>query len=231
MAMRVMLRRAHLEEKRDYTIVETRFNMKPFLIEGKADLIAPSPNFVDAERGLSRPLFTQKDAFGITQFTAWYARQPFIAKNRAALVDFLEDLLRVQRWFMDFGNYDEAVAIVANFTKRPPELYRSWLFTEHGDGYRDPDGIPDLKGVQRSIDLQHEFGYLKAPLDVTPYVDLSLVKTSARLAAALGGPLPWGRPRRSTPPMRILAETAQETVQCGAQLFSVRYSRRMSSRV
>ena len=90
MAMRATLRKAGMEEKRDYTIVETQLgNMKAFLIEGKADLIAPSPNFVDAElRQISRPLFTQKDAFGITQFTAWYARTPFIAAHRGGLGRF-----------------------------------------------------------------------------------------------------------------------------------------------
>ena len=179
MAMRVMLRRAHLEEKRDYTIVETQLgNMKPFLIEGKADLIAPSPNFVDAElRGLSRPLFTQKDAFGITQFTAWYARQPFIAKNRAALVDFLEDYVREIRWWLDPKNHAEAVRIMAKIGKVPAERIE-WAYTT-GDWYHDRDGLPNLDALQHNLQLQKELGFLKGDVDVKSHADLSMVKEAA----------------------------------------------------
>jgi sulfonate transport system substrate-binding protein len=179
MAMRVMLRRAHLEEKKDYTIVETQLgNMKAFLIEGKADLIAPSPNFVDAElRGLSRPLFTQKDAFGVTQFTAWYTRQEFIAKNRAALVDFLEDYVREIRWWLDPKNHDEAVQIMARITKIPAERI-AWAYTT-GDWYHDPDGLPNLDALQHNLQLQKELGFLKGDIDVRRHADLSLVREAA----------------------------------------------------
>jgi sulfonate transport system substrate-binding protein len=179
MAMRVMLRRAHLEEKKDYTIVETQLgNMKAFLIEGKADLIAPSPNFVDAElRGVSRALFTQKDAFGITQFTAWYARQAFIAKNRAVLVDFLEDYVREIRWWLDPANHQDAVQRMAKITKIPAERI-GWAYTK-GDWYHDRDGLPNLDALQHNLQLQKELGFLKGDVDVKSHADLSMVKEAA----------------------------------------------------
>ena len=37
------------------------------------------------------------------------ARKSFIDKNRAAMVDFFEDMLRVVRWYLDPKNHDEAV--------------------------------------------------------------------------------------------------------------------------
>src|SRR6201996_5331419 len=115
-AMRAMLRKSGLEANKDYTIVEAPFPaMKAVLSEKKADLISAVPPFsLDAElRGMANTLFTQKDAFGITQLTMWTARTEFIQKNRAALVDFLEDTIRAVRWCTDPAHHEEAVAIVA----------------------------------------------------------------------------------------------------------------------
>lgn len=179
MAMRVMLRRAHMEEKRDYTIVETQLgNMKAFLIDGKADLVAPSPNFVDAElRAFSRPLFTQKDAFGITQFTAWYARTAYIAKNRPVLVDFMEDHLRIIRWWLDPANHAEAAKIMSGITKIPPEKL-GWAYTK-ADWYHDRDGMPNLEALQDNLKHQKELGFLKGDVDVKKHADLSLIQEAA----------------------------------------------------
>ncbi len=181
MAMRLMLHRAGIDDKA-VTFVEVQFpNMKSMLLSGKADIItAITPFSMDAElRSRARTLFTQKDALGPIELLMMAGRAPFLAKNRAAVIDFLEDYLRVQRWFMDPANHDEAVAIVADFTKRPPEFYQSWLFTAHGDDYRPPDGIPDLAGVEANIKTEYEMGYVKAPLEVASYADLSLVREAA----------------------------------------------------
>lgn len=184
-AMRVMLRRHGVDDK-TVTFVEVAFpNMTAMLLGGKADIVTEVPPFSMAPdlRQKARTLFTQKDALGPLELLMSVGHAAFLKKNRAAVVDYLEDVLRLQRWLMDPANHDAAVALVASFTKRPPALYQSWAFTAAGDDYRPPDGIPDIAVVNRSIALQHEYGYLKAPLDVRPYVDLSLVKeAAARLA-------------------------------------------------
>ena len=93
-AMRAMLRRTGLEANKDYTIVEAPFPaMRAMLAEKKADLISAVPPFsLDPDlRAIAKTVFTQKDAFGITQLTMWTARTGFIAQNRPALMDFLED--------------------------------------------------------------------------------------------------------------------------------------------
>jgi NitT/TauT family transport system substrate-binding protein len=179
MAMRVMMRRAHMEEKRDYTVVETQLgNMKAFLAEGKADLVAPSPNFVDAEfRAMSRPLFTQKDAFGVTQFTAWYSRTSIIAKNRPAMVDFMEDYLRAIRWWLDPANHDEAVKLIAVLVKQPADKL-GWVYTK-ADWYHDRNGRPNLDALQHNLVLQKELGFLKGDVDVKAHADLSLIADAA----------------------------------------------------
>ena len=95
-ASRAMLRKHGLEDKRDYTIVEAPFpTMKAMLKEKKADL-APYvlPFSFDPElKQIARPLFSSKDAIGVSQFIIWAARKSFIDKNRAAMVDFMEDML------------------------------------------------------------------------------------------------------------------------------------------
>jgi sulfonate transport system substrate-binding protein len=96
-AMRAMLRKHGLEDKRDYTMIEAPFpTMKAMLVQKKADL-APfvAPFSFDPElKQIARPLFAQKDAIGTTQMIVWVARKGFLEKNRAAMVDFMEDSLR-----------------------------------------------------------------------------------------------------------------------------------------
>src|SRR5262252_5795922 len=111
-AMRAMLRKHGLEDKRDYTIVEAPFpTMRAMLTEKKVDLVpAVLPFSLDPElRKVGRTLFDTKDAVGVTQFSMWVARKNFIEKNRAALTDFMEDSLRIVRWYLDPKNHDEAV--------------------------------------------------------------------------------------------------------------------------
>jgi NitT/TauT family transport system substrate-binding protein len=183
-AMRAMLRRSGLEANRDYTVVEAPFPaMRAMLAEKKADLISAVPPFsLDADlRAIAHTLFTQHDAFGVTQLTMWTARESFIQKNRAALVDFLEDTVRAIRWYIDPKNHDEAVAIVARLNKAPPARM-DWAFTSR-DQYRDPNGTPNLGALQNNLKQQKEVGFLKDDLDVKKYSDLSMVEEAAKRLA------------------------------------------------
>jgi ABC-type nitrate/sulfonate/bicarbonate transport system substrate-binding protein len=71
------------------------------------------------------------------------------------------------------------VKAVAAFTKLQPERFSSWVFT-NTDYYRDPKGQVDVAALQRNVDVQHDLGFLKNPLDVKPYVDMSLVDEAAK---------------------------------------------------
>ena len=180
-AMRAMLRKSGLEANKDYTIVEAPFPaMRAMLSEKKADLISAVPPFaLDPElRAMANTLFTQKDAFGITQLTMWTARTGFIQQNRAALVDFLEDVVRGIRWYTDPKNHEEAVAIVASLNKAPPARME-WAFGEH-DQYRDPNGMPNLAALQANLALQKQVGFLKDDIDVKKYSDISMVIEAAK---------------------------------------------------
>ena len=180
--MRTALRRHGLEVKRDYTMIEAPFpTHKQILKEKKADLVVGVlPFSYDAELNeFGKPLFTTQNSLGRIALSFWAVRKAFIDKNRAALVDLLEDYGTILRWYYDPANHKEAVALTAGFLKRPPAAFESWLFTKR-DFFRDMEGKPDLKVVQESIDKVKELGFIKETLDVPKFADLSLVEEAAK---------------------------------------------------
>ena len=181
-AMRSALNRHGLQVTRDYTMIEAPFPAhKAILKEKKADLVVGVlPFSYDPELNeFAKPLFTTQSGIGSIALSFWAARKGFIDKNRAALVDLLEDYGAILRWYYDPANHAEAVALTAGFLKRPPAAFDSWLFTKR-DFFRDPDGKPDLKVVQASIDKVKELGFIKETVEVPKYADLSLVDEAAR---------------------------------------------------
>jgi ABC-type nitrate/sulfonate/bicarbonate transport system substrate-binding protein len=182
-ATRAYLRRIGLEATRDYTVIEANFfAMIPMLTSRKADLVTTIPATENDPRALQvgRVLFELKDAMGgPTQILLRVARQGFIAKHRAALVDYFEDEIRELHWYLDPKNHDEAVTIVSKYTKIPKERLDGWLFT-HKDTYRDPNDVPDLAALQRNLQVQKEAGFLKIDIDVKKYADLSLVDQAGK---------------------------------------------------
>jgi NitT/TauT family transport system substrate-binding protein len=107
------------------------------------------------------------------------ARKGFIDKNRAAVLDFMEDTLRVVRWYLDPANHDQAVAIAARVSKQPAALFEAWLFTNK-DYYRDANMIPNLSALQANVDEQKALGFLKGGIDIKQHSDLSLITQAAQ---------------------------------------------------
>jgi sulfonate transport system substrate-binding protein len=179
-ATRAMLRKAGLEDKRDYTVVEAPFPaMRAMLAEKKVDMIpGVLPFSLDPElRKVARPIFSQREAIGETEMIVWAVRKPFIDKHRAAMVDFMEDTLRIVRWYLDSANQKAAADIAANVTKQPAERF-SWLFTQK-DYYRDSNMLPNLDALQENLDMTTDLGFVKGKVDVAKHVDLSIVKEAA----------------------------------------------------
>jgi len=176
MAMRYILRHHGLEERRDYTDVEINFpNMRAALQDKKIDMASiVLPFTYDPQlRAIGRTLFEQGKEIGPSELLMWSARTPYIAKNHAALVDLMEDVLRMQRWYWDPANKQEAIAIVSRMTKQPPEAL-DWVFSKR-DFYRNPNGRPDLAAVAANLKMEKDLGYLKTDIDVPKYADMSLV--------------------------------------------------------
>jgi len=184
--LRAMLRKHNMQDKRDVTIVEGPIPALPaMLFEKKIDifpLVLPFSADPKIQAGV-RTLFTQGDAMGITQLGLWAARAEFIKEHRAAMVDFMEDALRQERWYTDPANHKGAVEIAAKVTKAPPERFDGWLFLhkgQDGDYYRDPNGRPAVEAIQSSIEEQVKLGFLKHSIDIKKYLDLSLVAEASK---------------------------------------------------
>jgi sulfonate transport system substrate-binding protein len=180
-AMRAMLRKHGLEANRDYTIIEAPFPaMRAMLAEKKVDLIpAVRPFSLDPElKKIAQPLFNMADAIGASQFVMWSARKPFIDAHRAALVDFLEDSLRIVHWYLDPKNHDAVAEIASQLTKQPPERF-GWLYTK-SDYYRDPNMMPNLDALQKNVDMTKDLGFINASFDVKAHSDLSLIEEAAK---------------------------------------------------
>src|SRR6185437_7022895 len=180
-ATRAMLKKHGLEANRDYTLLEGPLPAMPaMLLEKKADLIpAVLPFALNPKlREDGKILFEQRDALGVTEMIVWTARKSFIEKNRAAMVDFMEDMLRITRWYIDPKNHDAVAQIASKITKAPPERF-GWLFTK-ADTYRDPNLVPNLDALQRNVDTTRELGLVKKPIDIKKYADLSLVREAAK---------------------------------------------------
>jgi NitT/TauT family transport system substrate-binding protein len=180
-ALRAMLRKRGLEANRDYTVVEAPFpGMRAMLAEKKVDLIPTVlPFALDPElKKIAHPLFSLTDAIGVSQFAMWTMRKPFIDAHRAAIIDFMEDTMRIERWFLDPKNHDAVAEIAARVTKQPPERF-GWLFTT-SDYYRAPDMRPDLVALQKNVDMTKELGFVTASVDIKAHSDLSLIEEAAK---------------------------------------------------
>ena len=180
--IRAMLRKHRLDDKRDASIIEGGFaTLLPMLREHKADLVAAVPpfSFIGESAGDVRTLFTLRDAIGTSEFIFDVTRKPFIDKNRAALVDFTEDWIRAERWYLDPKNHDEVVKIVSDYTKIPVASFNDWLFT-HKDVYRDPDHRANIKALQNTLDIQQKLGIQKTHIDAAKYADQSLVDEAVK---------------------------------------------------
>jgi NitT/TauT family transport system substrate-binding protein len=179
---KAMLLKHGLVDKRDYSVIEVAFpSMKPVLMEHKADLVDFALPWSQEEdfKNNSRILFTTNEAMGNVALSFWVARTGFIEKNRAAMVDLMEDYIRVIHWYIDPANHDEAVQIVAKFLKLDPKVMQGWLFTKQ-DNYRDPNGMPDLDAITRNVHVSKELGFVKADLDARKYADLSMIQEAAK---------------------------------------------------
>jgi sulfonate transport system substrate-binding protein len=178
-ALRAMLRKHGLEDRRNVTIIEVGLPyMKAVLAEKKADLVCAVTPFCwdPGLRSIARTLFAQREAVGRTQMILWAARQGFLEAQRPAIADFMADAARARRFYLDPANHQEAVALVAKVAHIPPERLEP-MFTAK-DYYRNPDGLPDLDALQANIDLQRDLGFLKTGFDVRRFAALDLARAA-----------------------------------------------------
>lgn len=181
MAARIVMLKAGLKPGLDVNIVEARFGaMESMVRQGKTDVavfVAPFWAKAQAKGGL-RPLFYQRDGLGTTQFLLFAAKREWVAANRPVLVDWMEDYVRGINWLLDPKNRSKAIGMAAAYAKQKPERF-SWAFDKEADYFHDPKGKLDVKAFQSNVDTLHKLGVLKQTIDVSKYVDHSVVEEGA----------------------------------------------------
>ena len=176
--VRMHLETFGLKEGKDYQFVEVRFPAQLAALESKrVDMtILLAPWSFRAERNPTlKPLFTSVEVVGPSDNAAWASRTEWIKENRAALVDFLEDNMRLRRWMYDSTTRSDALKLVAEVTKQPIENFESYVFTRE-DNYRDPHATIVVERFQNSLDILHKAGLLPARIDASIYIDTSLTE-------------------------------------------------------
>jgi sulfonate transport system substrate-binding protein len=181
-AAEIMLSRRGLTAPRDYQFVEFPFPAQlPALQAGKIDAAILLPPFqVEAEADPAlKPIFSLGDAFGSLETSLWVAQAAFVEKNRAALVDFLEDNIRMRRWMFDPNTRKDAIRMLADVSRIPAQKYAGWVYTDK-DYYYDPDARVDVSRLQRNVDDMKRAGIVPAAINVSTFMDLSLVQEAAK---------------------------------------------------
>jgi len=188
LGMRAMLRKHGINDHTDVQIVEAPFPAMKAVLHEKRAVLVPGvlPYSRDPELlAISRPLFTQAEAMGPTQQLFRAARTGFLARHRAEMIDLLEDILRVQRFYSDPANHEEAVQMIARMTKQPAASLEAWLFTKD-DYYRSPEGLPNFAALQANIETMRQVGIIPRSIDAAKYADLDLIKAAAKRVAKSG---------------------------------------------
>lgn len=180
-AMRAIMLKAGLQDRRDHITIQAAFpSMLPLLDEKKVDA-APilMPDLTEALKNPKyRAVFQAKDGLGRSDLVFLLGQTAFIEKNRAAVQDFVEDYVRANRWFADPANRTEALKIIADYMKiKPAQLEH--LYTEK-DYFRDPYGMPDYGALQSAIDVSRDAGILPDTISVKKYSDTTLIDEARR---------------------------------------------------
>ena len=180
LAMRSMLRKVGLEQKRDYVMVEAPLpTMRAMLAEKKADLVPCGAILI-------RP--------GVAPYRQAAVLQPRCHGSDAAPVLVRAPVLHRQEPGRDgrfHGRHAADHLLVSRsgepcrsrgdcsrLTKQPPERL-GWVFTKQ-DYYHVPGMRPDLDALQRNVALIKELGLISADTDVKKHSDLTLLDDAAK---------------------------------------------------
>jgi NitT/TauT family transport system substrate-binding protein len=186
-AVTLMMRKHGMEANRDYQVAEVGFPATLAALETKrvslGYLVRPWAVRAEANDAL-KPLFGPGEIYGPQETGMWVATREFAAKNRAALIDFFEDQMRMRRWAHDPKTRMDAVAILAKTAKQPVESFADYLLTKKDTSTRDPYAWIDVARLQRNIDTMAEAGVVPGRIEAAKYVDMSMADEAKRRFAA-----------------------------------------------
>jgi len=181
-AIRALMGQKGWREGRDYRMVEVGFGAMIAAIESKRIDVGPllEPfNLLADKKGDLAPVFDTQDVLGGTETLNYVATAAWASKNRDVLTDFLEDHLRLRRWLLDPANRAAAIKILAETAKQPVSAFEDWAFTTKGFYYA-PDGLSDVKLLQKNIEDLKRLEVLPNVVDMAKYVDNSYVQAALK---------------------------------------------------
>jgi NitT/TauT family transport system substrate-binding protein len=172
--VRVMLARHGIKDG-EFQPVEMPFPAAIPALETKrvdcAVLVSPWYLLMEKKAGF-RALFTLGEVLGPQENVTWVGKPDWIAKNHAALVDFVEDHIRMRHWVLDPKTRGEAIELAARIEKRPAADI-AYLWTEK-DNYHHPEGQINVERMQKNFDDLVTFGLLPRRVDASKLVDPSV---------------------------------------------------------
>jgi sulfonate transport system substrate-binding protein len=177
LGLRVRLKKAGLDARRDVEIVEIAFpNIGPAIREKRIDcgvIVLPFMNG-EIDKGGLRGLFNGGDAFGVYAPIFQVATNDFIKTQRAAVTAFLSDYVIGLNWFYDPANRKQAIALTSELTKLSPQVLDAFFLTNK-DYYRDRGGCVDVGLIQRPVDAMLEQGLIPKPVKISDYLNATLL--------------------------------------------------------
>jgi len=179
-AVHVVMGRLGLKDGEDYQIAEMRF--AAILPALETDRVAAGvliqPFSLTAQAKGYHAVFSTGDAFGPSETVVWGSKADFVAKNRAVLVDMIEDHIRLRRWILDPATRIEAVKLVAQVDKVAVETLSDWLYTTK-DNYHHPLALLDRARFQKNVDDLVAAKVISGSIDANKYVDISIAQEAA----------------------------------------------------
>ncbi len=175
LVLRVALKKAGLDPKRDVRVVEIGFPaMAAAIREKRVDcgiLVLPF-TAVEVPKGGLRPVFNETAAFGPFTVIFQAATNNFLKQHPEAVKAYLDDYVRGLHWLYDPANREKAIEITADLTKSPRETLATYFLTRN-DYYRDRNGCVSPRLLQHTVDALAEHGLLPARVDVSKHVNAS----------------------------------------------------------
>jgi ABC-type nitrate/sulfonate/bicarbonate transport system substrate-binding protein len=149
----------------------------PFLAQGEAlkagkiDVgMFPQPFYaMAAKAGGTRTIFTSKTGMPYEEeLIVLIAKPEFLERNRAAVMDFLSDLVVVTKYYVEHQREAKTALIDAKMVRLDPDIYIGMK-----EYYRDPGVRIDPQALERMQDGQVRAGFQKSRADLSKYIDLS----------------------------------------------------------
>jgi NitT/TauT family transport system substrate-binding protein len=173
LVLRVALKRAGMDPKKDLQIVEIGFpNIGSAIRQKRVDcgvLVLPFQAVENSTGGL-RTLFSTADVFGPASVIFNVVSNDFLKAHPETVRAFLADYVNGLGWLNQPANHAQAVSVMAGLTKLPAETL-AYAFTDK-DYYRAPNGHVEAPLIQKPIDALKELGLLNGDVQIAKYVDM-----------------------------------------------------------